>query len=588
MKHMQNQDKKKFSRGRRHNKSQTQPQSQPQLKTTFKGGGLKIIPLGGVGQMGKNMVAVEYRDDILVIDCGFMFPDPTMLGIDYVIPDITYLEQNKERVRALVITHGHEDHIGGIPYIVPKLNVPVYAPTLAAALIEANLEEHPLARGIKVIKYKPEDKIRVGKAFTVSFFRVNHSIPDAFGLVIDTPEGVILHTGDFKFDPTPPDGIEADYDKLKAIGDKKPLLLMGESTNAHTPGRTISEQVIADIFMDIFAKTKGRLIVSSFASRIDRMQHVLTSATKYKRKVAVAGRSMIKYFDVAEKLGYLKVPKGLLVPLHQIKRVPDNQLVILSTGSQGQMGSALQRMGAKEHRQVQIKQGDTVVVSSSPIPGNERYVSAVINNLYRAGADVIFDKKMQVHVTGHAYRDEMKQMLELVRPKYFIPVHGEYHMLVAHKEIALEVGVNPQNIIIIENGDVVEFQNGKGKKLKDRVQSGGIMIDSQGAGGVKEVVIRDRQTMAQDGTFVIIAVVDKKGRLVNNPDIMSRGFVYVKEKGDMMDAARERVKNIFKKHVTKVPDDWVDVKTKLREQIGDFLYQETNRRPLVLPVIIEV
>lgn len=559
-----------------------------QVPKRIGGGGLKIIPLGGVGQMGKNMVAVEYRDDILVIDCGFMFPDETMLGIDYVIPDITYLEQNKERVRAVVITHGHEDHIGAIPYIVPKLNVPVYAPILAAALIETNLEEHPKARGIKIIKYKPEDKIRIGKAFTVSFFRVNHSIPDAFGIVIDTPEGVILHTGDFKFDPTPPDGIEADYDKLKKIGDKHPLLLMGESTNAHTPGRTISEQVIVDTFMDIFANTKGRLIVSSFASRIDRMQHVLTAAVKYKRKVAIAGRSMLKYFDVAAKLGYLKFPKDLIIPLHQIKRLKDNQLVILSTGSQGQPGSALQRMGAKEHRQVQIKQGDTVVVSSSPIPGNERSVSAVINNLYRAGAHVIFDKKMQVHVTGHAYSGEMKQMLELVRPKYFIPVHGEYHMLVAHKEIALKTGIKPQNVIIIEDGDVVEFQNGKGRKLGSRVQTGGVMIDSMGAGGVKEVVIRDRQTMAKDGTFVIIAVVDKKGRLVNSPDIMSRGFVYVKEKGALMDASRDRIKNIFKKHVKNKPNDWVDIKIKLREQIGDFLYQETNRRPLVLPVVIEV
>ncbi|MDD5606001.1 MAG: ribonuclease J [Patescibacteria group bacterium] len=567
-------------------KSQTSSQI-PQMKSPG-GDGLKIIPLGGVGQMGKNLVAVEYQNDILIIDCGFMFPDESMLGIDYVIPDTTYLEQNKSRVRAIVVTHGHEDHIGAVPYIAPKLNVPVYAPVLAAALIEINLEEFALKNQVKVIKYKPQDKIRVGKAFTVSFFRVTHSIPDAFGLIVETPEGIILHTGDFKFDPTPPDGIGADYDKLKQIGDKKPLLLMSESTNAHTPGRTVSEQVIADTFMDIFASTKGRLIVSSFASRIDRMQHVLSAAAKYKRKVAIAGRSMVKYFDVAVKLGYLKVPKGLLVPLHQIKRIKDHQLVILSTGSQGQEGSALQRMAFKEHRQVQIKEGDTVVVSSSPIPGNERSISAVINNLYRAGAHVIFDKKMQIHVTGHAYQEEMKQMLELVRPRYFIPVHGEYHMLVAHKELAESVGIPPKNIFVIEDGDVVEFKNGKAKKLKDRIHAGSVLIDGLGVGDVKEVVLRDRQTMAKEGTFVVITVVDKRGRLVGTPDIMSRGFVYVKEKGALMDMAKQRVQNLFKKHVKEIPDDWTNIKSKLREQLSEFLFQETGRRPLVLPVVIEV
>ncbi len=537
--------------------------------------------------MGKNMIAIEHGDDIIVLECGLMFPDESMLGIDYVIPDITYLEKNKQKVRAIIVTHGHEDHIGAIPYLAPKLGVPVYAPRLAAAIIKINLEEHANARNVKIIAYKSEDKLRLGK-FTVSFFRVNHSIPDSFGIIIDTPEGKLLHTGDFKFDLTPPDGVQTDYQKLKNAGKEHPLLLMSESTNVHTPGHTISEQVIADTFMDIFKNTKGRLIIASFASRIDRVQHAVKAAVRYRRKVAVAGRSMIKYFDVARELGYIKYPKGLLIPLNQIRKFKDHQIVILSTGSQGQEGSALQRMAYGEHKQVKIKPGDTVVLSSSPIPGNERSITAVINNLCRAGAEVIFDKKMQVHVTGHAFREEMREMLEMVRPKYFIPVHGEYNWLVAHKELAEETGIKPANAMVIEDGDVVEFKNGEAKKLNERVHVGSILVDGLGVGDVKEIVLRDRQTMAKEGVITLIVIVDKQGKLVGEPDIISRGFVYMREKSDLINKTRERVKKIFTKSVTKTPDDWTNIKNKVREEIGEFLYLETERRPLVLPVVIEV
>ncbi|AKM84977.1 MAG: metallo-beta-lactamase, ribonuclease J [candidate division Kazan bacterium GW2011_GWA1_50_15] len=537
--------------------------------------------------MGKNMIVVEYGDDIVILDCGMMMPDESMLGIDYVIPDPTYLERNQKKLRGIIVTHGHEDHIGAIQHLVPRLGVPVYAPRLAAELIKVNLEEFSDAQNVRVNTYQAGDRIRLG-VFTVSFVRVNHSIPDTFSIVVDTPEGKVIYTGDFKFDPTPPDGIKADYAKFEQLGREGVLLLMSESTNVHTPGRTPSEQVIADAFMEIFAKTSGRLIVASFASRIDRMQHVIAAAVKYRRKVAIAGRSMLKYFDVASKAGYIKTPKGLIVDLRSIKKYKDSQLVILSTGSQGQEGSALQRMAFGEHKQVKIHSGDTVVISSSAIPGNERSINSVINNLYRQGANVIFDKKMQIHVTGHAYREEMKQMLTMVKPRWFIPVHGEYHMLVSHKELAEETGIKPANIIIMEDGDVIEFRQGQGRKSNQKVPVGGIMVDGLGVGDVKEVVLRDRQAMAKEGMIVLIALVDKKGKIIGSPDIISRGFVYMREKGDLINKTRQKVKDIFAQHVQSVPDDWTNIKTKLREHIGEFIFREIERRPLVLPVIIEV
>lgn len=550
---------------------------------------LRVISLGGVGEMGKNMTVIECGKDMIVIDCGSTFPDETMLGVDLVLPDVTYLERNRHKLRAFVITHGHEDHIGAIPYIAPKFgHAPVWAPKLAAALLEVKLEEYPEAQGVKILTYNPDDSIRLG-VFTVSFFRVNHSIPDCFGIVIDTPEGRIVHTGDFKFDPTPPDGIQADYGKMEVIGNAKPLLLLSESTRVHAQGRTDSEQVIADVFMKIFSETKGRLVVSSFASRIDRIQHVIAAAVKHKRKVAVAGRSMIKNLEVANRLGYINYPKDLLVPLHQVRKLPDSLVVILATGSQGQEGSALQRMAFGEHREIKIKTGDTVLISSSPIPGNERSVNSMINNLYRAGADVIFDERMQVHVSGHGYSEEMMQMLELIRPAHFMPIHGDYHMLVAHGKLAEKMGVPKANVHIIEDGDVLEVRDKKPRKIDEKVPVGSIMVDGLGVGDVKEIVLRDRQTMAKEGVVVIIVTVDKRGRLVSSPDIISRGFVYMREKTDLINKTRDGVKKTFAKHVTSgIPDDWTNIKGKIRDNVSEYLYKETERRPLVLPVIITV
>lgn len=549
---------------------------------------LKIIPLGGLDAIGKNMTVLEYGNDILMIDCGLMFPDETMLGIDYVIPDDTYLKQNRHKLRGIIVTHGHEDHIGAIPHLVPILGVPVYASALAKALIEARLDEFKDAAKVKINVYKEDDEIRLG-VFKIQFFRVNHSIPDSFGIIINTPEGNVVYTGDFKIDLTSPDGITTDFHKLATVLKTQPLLLLSESTNAETPGSTISEKAIGESFNEIFTKAKGRIIVSSFASRIDRMQHVLSAAPKFNRKVFISGRSMLKYFEAASKLGYLKYPKDLLMPLKSINKLPDAGIVVLSTGSQGQQGSALSRMAFGEHTQVKIKTGDTVVLSSSPIPGNERSISAIINNLCREGAEVIHSKTMQVHVTGHAFQEELKMMLTKVNPKYFIPIHGEYHMRMAHKKLARNLGISEDNIFLIDNGDVVEFKNGKARKLKATVPAGIVMVDGLGVGDVGEIVLRDRQAMAKEGMFVVIATIDRKtGKLISSPDIISRGFVYMREQEDLINRTRSAVKKIFAGGDKKTKKDATYLKQKVRDDIGQFLYNETQRRPMILPVIIEV
>jgi len=549
---------------------------------------LKVIPLGGLDAIGRNMTVLEYGNDIVIIDCGMRFPDETMLGIDYVIPDITYLERNKNKIRGMVITHGHEDHIGAIPHIAPVLGMPIYASILTKALIETRLGEYQGTKHIKINSYVEDDQIQLG-IFRVKFFRVNHSIPDSFGIIVETPEGVVVFTGDFKFDLTPPDGISTNFHRLAEIGKNKPLLLLSESTNAEHPGYTVSEKLIGESFDQIFTKAKGRIIISSFASRIDRMQHAISAAIKHNRKVAITGRSMLKYFEAASKLGYIKYPKNLLVPLSAIKKLSDRQILILSTGSQGQQGSALTRMAFGEHKQVKIKEGDTVVLSSSPIPGNERSIAAIINNICRSGAKVIHNKNMQIHVTGHAFQEELKMMLTLVRPKFFIPIHGEYHMRSVHKELAEDIGILTDNIFLLENGEVVEFKNYKAKKLKATVPANMVMVDGLGVGDVGEIVLRDRQAMAKEGMFVVIATIDKKtGRLIGSPDIISRGFVYMREKENLINQTRDRVKKMFSTSKGKMPDGWSNMKHKIRENLGQFLYQETQRRPMILPVIIEV
>lgn len=549
---------------------------------------LRIIPLGGFGEVGKNCLAIEYDEDIMVIDMGMMFPDESMPGVDYVIPDISYLKENRKRVRGIVVTHGHEDHIGGLPFLAPELNVPVYAPQLAAALVEAKLAEFPDGRRLQLRKINPEDRIRLG-VFDVEFFRVNHSIPDAFGLIIHTPEGILVHTGDWKLDLTSPDGIMTDLHKLAEVASHNPLLLMSDSTNSEQPGYTMSEVEIEDTFDRIFAKARGRLIISSFASRIDRFQQVLNVAVKYGRKVTLAGRSLLNYFEIASRLGYLKYPKEILVPLTAVSKYPDDKVVILSTGSQGQAGSALSRMAFAEHRQIKIKEQDTVVLSASPIPGNERAVAAVINNLRREGAQVIYNKNMAVHVSGHAFQEEQKLMLRIVRPQYFLPVHGEYHMMATHRQTAAKVGVPLESSFIIENGQVLEFERRQAKVLDRKVSAGIVMVDGLGVGDVGEIVLRDRQAMAKEGMIVLIATIDQQsGQLVSSPDIVSRGFVYMREKEDLINQIRARVRRIISSFKGQRPEDWSYVKNRLREDIGEFIFQETQRRPMVLPVVIEV
>ncbi|MFH1088597.1 MAG: ribonuclease J [Patescibacteria group bacterium] len=549
---------------------------------------LRFFQLGGLDGIGMNMLALEYGDDIIILDCGMMFPDETMLGIDYVIPDITYLRRNQKKLRGIIISHGHEDHIGGIPHLVPELGVPVYASPLASALIAVRASEFPGGKQIQLRTYQEKDELKLG-VFRVRFFRVTHSIPDSFGMVVSTPLGEVVYTGDFKFELSDHIPTAKEFQQLTKLNGRQPLLLLSESTNAEMPGHTVSEKEIIATFDDIFATTKGRLIISSFASRIDRMQHALTAAQKYGRKVAISGRSMLKYFDAASKLGYLKYPKDLLLPLKSINKLPDHKLVIMSTGSQGQQGSALARMAFKEHAQVKIKPTDTVVISASPIPGNERSISAIVNNLCREGAEVIRNQHMQVHVTGHAFQEELQLMLKLTQPKYFIPIHGEYYMRFAHKKLANQIGIKDERIFLLENGDIVEFTKNSAQKLKETIPAGLVMVDGLGVGDVGEVVLRDRQAMAKEGMFVIIATIDSKtGKLVNNPDIISRGFVYMREEGQLINQARDKVKQILNKRKGNVSNDWSHAKQKLREEIGQFLFTETQRRPLILPVVIEV
>ncbi|MEA1909965.1 MAG: ribonuclease J [Patescibacteria group bacterium] len=551
---------------------------------------LRVVTLGGLESVGMNMTVLEYGDDIIVLDCGLMFPDEAMLGVDYVIPDTTYLKKNKKKLRGIIISHGHEDHIGAIPHIVPELGVPVFAGTLAKALIEARLEEYSNVKAVKLNTYKEKDELKLG-VFRIKFFQVNHSIPDAYGMLIYTPVGLVVFTGDFRIDHDSPDGVITNFPKIAEAVKKDPcILLLSESTNAEIPGRTISEQEISDTFDQIFAKTKGRLIISSFASRIDRMQYAISSAVKHGRKVALSGRSMVKYFEAASKLGFIKYPKNLLIPIKQIKKYPDEALVILSTGSQGQQGSSLARMAFNEHSQVKIKPGDTVVLSASPIPGNEKSVGAIRNNLTRAGAEIIHYKNMQVHVTGHAYKEELREMLEVVKPKYLIPIHGEYFMRDAHRKLALEAGIPKDNILLIDDGDVVEVDKHGIKKLAQSIPSGLINVDGLGVGDVGEIVLRDRQTMAQEGMVVVIVTLEAKtGKVINSPDIISRGFVYMRENQELVNKLRSQAKNILsgKKGKTS-PDSRSNAKEKIREELGKFIYKETKRRPMIIPVVLEV
>jgi len=548
---------------------------------------LLIIPLGGMGEIGKNMTAIQYGKEILIIDSGLMFPEEEMLGIDIVIPDITYLVENKEYVKGILITHGHEDHIGALPYVLQQINAPLYGTKLTLGLVEGKLKETKFKKNISMNVVKPPASVNLG-SFFVEFIRVNHSIPDAVGLAIHTPVGIICHTGDFKLDQTPVNGERADLNKFAELGSKGVLVLLSDSTNAEREGYTMSEKVVGKTIEEIFRNLNNRIIVATFASNIHRIQQIFDAAYNNGRKVAVIGRSMINVVNIAIELGYLSTPKSLLVDLDELNRLPKEQVVIISTGSQGEPMSALTRMAMSEHKKIEIVPGDTVLISANPIPGNEKFVARTIDHLFKQGANVIYEAISGVHVSGHASQEELKLMLNLVRPKYFIPVHGEYRHLIQHARLAREVGIPDENIFIAENGRIIEFTK-ESARMAGKVTAGKVLVDGLGVGDVGNIVLRDRKQLSQDGILIVVVTIDKETtEVVAGPDIISRGFVYVRESEELMEQAREKVKQSLKKCQEEHITEWSTIKSQVREYLGKFLFEQTRRRPMILPIIMEV
>ena len=547
---------------------------------------VQIIPLGGLGEIGKNMTVFRYGDDIILIDAGLMFPEDDMLGIDLVIPDITYLLENKDKVKAIFLTHGHEDHIGALPYVLKQIDVPVYGTALTLGILQGRLRENNVSDN-NLVTIKPGDKINVG-AFNLEFIRVNHSIPDAISIVIKTPIGTIIHTGDFKFDQTPVDGQVTQFNKFAEFGDEGVLALLADSTNAERPGFTQSEKMVGQTFDDEFRYARNRIIVATFSSNVHRIQQVVDSAVKYKRKVAVIGRSMINVVNIAMELGYLRIPEGVLIDIDETNNYTSDQIVIITTGSQGEPMSALTRMAMNDHKKVDIMPGDTVIISATPIPGNEKLVARTIDHLYKLGADVIYEKSNGVHVSGHASQEEIKLMHNLVRPKYFIPVHGEYRHLIKHANLAKDLGMPSENIVIAENGSVIEISN-NGIGINGKIQSGKVLVDGLGVGDVGNIVLRDRRQLSQDGIMIVVVTIDHETcHVVSGPDIVSRGFVYVREAEDLMEEAREKVLSALERCENNGVSEWSMIKSTIRDNLGRFLYERTRRRPMILPIIMEI
>ena len=546
---------------------------------------LRIIPLGGLEQIGMNITAFEFEDSIVVVDCGLSFPEDDMLGIDLVIPDITYLKNNAHKVKGFVITHGHEDHIGALPYVLKELNVPVYATRLTIALIEHKLKEHNLLKSVKRKVVKHGQSINLGK-FRIEFIKTNHSIADASALAIYSPAGIVVHTGDFKVDYTPVFGDAIDLQRFGEIGKKGVLALMCDSTNAERKGFTMSERTVGKTFDNIFAEHKNtRIIIATFASNVDRVQQIINSAYKYGRKCVVEGRSMVNVISTAAELGYLNVPENTLIELDQMKNYPDEQMVLITTGSQGESMAALSRMASNMHRKVQIKPGDTVIFSSNPIPGNEKAVSRVINELSMKGADVIFQ---DAHVSGHACQEEIKLIYSLVHPKYAIPVHGEYRHLKAQAQVAESLGIPKDNIFLLSSGDVLELDEEKAQVV-DRVQTGAILVDGLGVGDVGNIVLRDRQHLAEDGILIVVLTLEKySNQVLAGPDIVSRGFVYVRESEGLMDEAKHVVEEAIEDCMDRRVTDWGRLKTAIRDSLSEFLWKRTKRSPMILPIIMQV
>lgn len=546
---------------------------------------LKIIPIGGLGLIGMNMTAFEYNESIVIVDCGLAFPENDMLGIDLVIPDVTYLKENIDKVKGIVFTHGHEDHIGALPYILKELPVPLYATKLTMGLMERKLTEHGLMKTSKRKVVRPGQSINLGE-FRIEFIKTNHSIADAVALAIYSPAGIVVHTGDFKVDYTPVFGDAIDLQRFAEIGKKGVLALMCDSTNAERPGFTASERTVGRTFDNIFSEHRNtRIIIATFASNVDRVQQIINSAYKYGRKVVVEGRSMVNVISTAAELGYLNIPENTLIDLEQMKNYPDEQMVLITTGSQGESMAALSRMAANMHKKVVIKPGDTVIFSSNPIPGNEKAVSKVINELSMKGADVIFQ---DAHVSGHACQEEIKLIYSLVRPKYAIPVHGEYRHMKAQAGIAQSLGIEKDHIFILKTGDVLELDE-ESASVTGHVQTGAILVDGLGVGDVGNIVLRDRQHLAEDGIVIAVVTLEKySNQILAGPDIVSRGFVYVREAEDLMDEARSVVEDAMIGCISHRVTDWGKMKNAIRDSLGDFLWRRTKRRPMILPIIMEV
>ncbi len=546
---------------------------------------LKIIPLGGLEQIGMNITAFEYEDSIIVVDCGLSFPEDDMLGIDLVIPDVTYLKNNIDKVKGFFITHGHEDHIGAIPYVLKDINVPIYATKLTIGIIENKLREHNMLTKVKrkVVKYGQH--INLG-CFRVEFIKTNHSIQDAAALAIYSPAGIVVHTGDFKVDYTPVFGDSIDLQRFGEIGKKGVLALMCDSTNAERPGFTNSERTVGKTFDNIFADHQNtRIIIATFASNVDRVQQIINSAYKYGRKVVVEGRSMVNIISTATELGYLQIPENTLIDIEQLKNYPDEQTVLITTGSQGESMAALSRMASNLHKKVTIKPGDTIIFSSNPIPGNEKAVSNVINELFMKGAEVIFQ---DAHVSGHACQEEIKLIYSLVKPKYAIPVHGEYKHLTAQAKIAEELGINKDNIFILSSGDVLELDE-EGAAITGQVPVGDILVDGLGVGDVGNIVLRDRQHLAEDGIIIVVMTLEAgSGQVLAGPDIVSRGFVYVRGSESLMDEAKQVLEDTMEYCMEKNITDWGKIKTSIKDDLGEFVWKKTKRRPMIMPIIMEV
>ena len=547
---------------------------------------LKVIPIGGLNEIGKNMTLLEYKDNILIIDCGLSFPDDELYGIDIVIPDFSYLVQNKEKIKGMILTHGHEDHIGGIPYLLKQINVPIYGTRLTLGLVENKIKEHNIQANLNIIK--PGDITKIG-VFKCEAIRSTHSVADAICICIDTPVGKIFHTGDFKIDYTPIQGEPMDFARLAELGTEGIRLMLCDSTNATRAGYSMSEQTVGNTIENIFRNSEARIIIATFSSNVHRVQRIIDNAILFGRKVAISGRSMVNVMNLAMELGYLKVPANVLVDINKTKNIPDKELVIITTGSQGEPMSALSRMASKEHKAISIKKGDMVILSSSPVPGNEKTVSNIVNKLFELGAEVIYADIADIHVSGHACQEELKLMHSLIKPEIFMPVHGEYRHLEAHSKLAQSLGMAPDDIFILENGDTLNITSKKAVLKKEEVPSTAIYVDGLGVGDVGNIVLRDRRLLSESGLIIVISAVNRSEQLIySGPEIVTRGFVYVRENEDLIGEAKKIARDVISSSLHTNVTDWAVLKSSVRDALRGFIYKQTKRSPVILPIFLEM